>query len=621
MSRVKQKINNQIKKSRTRSYVARDFDSFRAELYDYAKSYFGDKIRDFSEASVGGLFLDMAAMVGDSMSFYLDHQFNELNWETAVETKNIERHLRTAGVKQFGVSPAVVTVKFTAFVQARVENGEYVPSQGLLPTIGEGTIVAGGGVTFVTVEDLPMWEKDRTNSLIASSSVFEADENGNPLVFQVEREVVCISGKEATESFNIPSVHKPFRKISLARQSITEILQITDSDGNEYYEVESLSQDTVFRGIINLDDDYELVESNLEIVPAPYRFIVIPNIVTKTTKIQFGGGDGDSLDDDIIPDPSDLSLPLYGKTMFSRFSIDPNSMLETQTLGMAPKNTTLKIRYRYGGGLNHNVQPARIRTIPTLHAQWPMLDNPSPEEVVEMKVMKTKLKVTNEYAAAGGAPSPDIEDLRAQIPAVKSMQSRIVSKEDLLARIYTLPSKFGRVFRAGIHQNPNNPLAAELYVVCLNKKRALCVAPDTLKKNLRTYLNEFRLISDAIEILDAQIINFRLDFDVVVNPKYNKIMVIQQIITKLKSALNIKMFQIDQPIIMVDLMNLIINTDGVLTMTDINVTTLRGVVEDRLYSGMSFDVDANTAKGLIVGPPGSIFELRHPKYDIIGNAS
>ena len=65
------------------------------------------------------------------------------------------------------------------------------------------------------------------------------------------------------------------------------------------------------------------------------------------------------------------------------------------------------------------------------------------------------------------------------------MQSRVVSKDDLLARIYTLPSDFGRVFRAGIHQNPNNPLAAELYIICLDNKRKLTVAPDALKKNLR----------------------------------------------------------------------------------------------------------------------------------------
>jgi hypothetical protein len=138
---------------------------------------------------------------------------------------------------------------------------------------------------------------------------------------------------------------------------------------------------------------------------------------------------------------------------------------------------------------------------------------------------------------------------------------------------------------------------------------------------LRTYLNEFRLISDALEILDAQVINFKVDFDVVVDPSFNKVMVIQSIIAKLNKILDIKMFQIDQPIIVVDLINSIINTNGVLTLTDINVSTIRGIVEDRVYSGVSFDVDANTTKGLIIGPPGSIFELRYRKYDIVGNAS
>ena len=621
MSRVKEKVNKQIKKARTRSYVARDYDSFRAELYDYAKSYFGDRIKDFSEASVGGLFLDMAAMVGDTMSFYLDHQFNELNWETAVEVDNIQRHLRQAGVKQHGASPAVVSVTFTAFVPAVLENGEYVPRAELLPSIGESTIVSGGGVTFITVNDLHMWEKNRNGNLIAKSAVFETDDESNPSIFEVSREVICMSGKESTETFNIPDIHRPFRKIQLARAGVTEIVSVIDAAGNEYYEVESLAQDTVFRGIINLDDDYDVVEKNLEIIPAPYRFLCMHNLKTKTTKLQFGGGDADSLDDDIIPDPSDLSLPLYGKSVFSRFSIDPKSMLETQTLGIAPKNTTISIRYRYGGGSNHNVESGRVRRITKLHITWPMIETASEDDLKDMRQLKSRLKVTNDFPAVGGAPSPDIEDLRAQIPAVRSMQNRIVSKEDLLARIYTLPAKFGRVFRAGIHQNPNNPLAAELFVICRDNRGRLTVSSDTLKRNLKTYLNEFRLISDAIELLDAQVINFKVNFDIVVDPKFNKVMVIQTVIAKLQKILDIKMFQIDQPIIVVDLVNTIINTPGVLTLTKVDIQTRRGLVEDRVYSGVSFDIPANTTKGLVVGPPGSIFELRYPKHDIVGNAS
>ena len=212
---------------------------------------------------------------------------------------------------------------------------------------------------------------------------------------------------------------------------------------------------------------------------------------------------------------------------------------------------------------------------------------------------------------------PEIEELRAQIPAVRSMQSRVVTKDDLLARVYTLPSDFGRVFRAGIHQNPNNPLAAELYVVCRDSSNKLTLAPDSLKKNLRKYINEFRLISDAIEILDATVINLRIEFAVVVDPGFQKQAVVQEIIRKLKPIVAMDMIQIDQPIIMTDLMNSIINTIGVISLTSLDINCLRGIVEDRLYSDVSFNVTQSTAKGLIVGPPGSIFEIRYPNNDII----
>jgi hypothetical protein len=342
---------------------------------------------------------------------------------------------------------------------------------------------------------------------------------------------------------------------------------------------------------------------------------------SRIVTIQFGSGDADSMDDDIIPDPSDLSIPLYGKKTFNRFSIDPNSMLKTQTLGISPKNTTITIKYRYGGGPTHNVSPDAIKRINTLYITWPLLPMPTAEETVDMRDLRNSMTVTNDLYAAGGSDAPGIEDLRAQIPAIRTAQSRIVTKDDLLARIYTLPADFGRVFRAGIRQNPNNPLAAELYIICKDQAGQLSVAPDALKKNLRKYINEFRLISDAIEILDAQVINLKVEFSVVVDPGYQKNTVIQKIISKLKPILDLKMYQIDQPIIMTTLMNTVINTPGVLSLTGLELNCMRGIVDDRLYSDVSFNVAQNSAKGLVVGPPGSIFEVRYPNHDIVGNAT
>lgn len=621
MDRVKEKINKQIKKQRKRSYLARDFDSFRAELYDYAKTYFGDSISDFSEASVGGLFLDMAAMVGDNLSFYLDHQFRELSWDTAVEQKNIINHLRLAGVKQPGVSAAVVEVTFSMICPAEIVNGEYVPKISLLPTIGEGTVLGAGATNFATTEHLYMWETDRTGALNAKVTVNNSDENGNPVDFLVEKSVICISGKVASQSFVINDVHKPFRKIVLGNRDVTEILSITDASGNEYFEVESLTQDTVYRGILNLDEDNNLVNKNLEIVPATHRFIKNVNPASRVVTIQFGSGDADSIDDDIIPDPSDLSIPLYGKKTFNRFSIDPNSMLKTQTLGISPKNTTITVKYRHGGGPSHNVGPNAIKRINTAFITYPLKTSQTPEESVQLRDLRNSISVTNDLFAAGGASAPDVEDLRAQIPAIRTSQSRIVTKDDLLARVYTLPSDFGRVYRAGIRQNPNNPLAAELYVICKDARGQLAIAPDALKKNLRKYINEFRLISDAIEILDAQVINLKVEFTIVVDPSFQKNAVIQKVISKLKPTLDLKMYQIDQPVIVTTLMNTIINTPGVLSLTGLDITCLRGLVDERLYSNVSFNVTQSTAKGLIVGPPGSIFEVRYPNHDIVGNAT
>jgi len=611
-------VKKKLRKERVRSYLARDFDGFRSDLLRYAKTYFPDKISDFSEASVGGLFLDMAAMVGDTMSFYLDHQFNELRWDTAVEQKNVRRHIENAGIQITGASPAAADVDFYIEVPAELIGEAYVPKTSSLPTILEGTTVTGGGITFNLTEDVDFSEKDLSGELRANVTTGTTDPTtGVPITYIVVKTGECVSGDEIQESWDIPSVHVPFRKITLGNPGVTEILSVKDREGNVYYEMESLAQDTAYKWVTNLDEDQEVVEENLEVVPAPYRFIKRVDTRTKLTTIQFGGGDAEGTDDDIIPDPSELSLPLYGKKSLARFSLDPNSLLETHTLGVAPRGTRLYVRYRYGGGLKHNVGANTIDTIAMLKIEW-QNGTPTHEEAA---LVRSTLSIINPSSASGGEVAPSIEDLRKQIPAARQMQSRIVTKQDLLSRIYTLPSKFGRVYRAGIRSNPNNHLATQLFLISRDKDKKLDFAPDALKKNLRIYLNEYRLISDAIDVLDAQVINYTVTFEIVTNPKANKTVVVQNVISRLKNLLKTDNFQIDQPLLLVDMINSIINTGDVISLVDLKVSDARGTVEDRVYSDISFNVDANTFKGMIVGPPGSIFELKYPNNDIIGSAS
>lgn len=614
----KKELSKGLKKASNRSFLARDFESLRTQMIEHAKVFFPDKIQDFSESSFGGLMVDLAASVGDNLSFYLDHEFRELDPQLAVEMDNILMHLKNSGVEPYGASPASVNLTFSIDVPAEKTSTGYLPKRSAMPVLLQGTTASSfDGVTFITLADLDFGELDINGNLVCTYEAVESSAAGVPLVYRISKDVESTSGLEVTENFSISDTHIPFREISLSKESVTLVSDVFDSDGNQYYEVTSLSQDNVFVAISNSNKRDTLeVPSNLEIISVPRRFVRSFRPTTRITTLRFGSGDADVLDDDIIPDPSDLSLDLYGKKYVSRFSIDPNKLLETQTLGLSPKNTTITVRYRYGGGVGHNVGVKAIETIETLELEF--RNSPVGTEALSVR---QSIIVENKYPAVGGTDAPSIEDLRGLITSARSSQSRVVTREDLLARIFTMPATFGRVYRASIAPNPQNSLSAILYIITKNRQGNLAVAPDTLKKNLSKYLNEFRLISDAMDILDAQVINFGIKYGVVVAQNVNKIQVLQNVNNKIASAMDGRYFQIDQPIIIDNITNIIINTDYVIALTDLKVFPRTGMVEDRAYSSSTFSFEQSTKSGIIFGPVGGIFEVKYPEDDIIGSVA
>lgn len=610
------KVKNKLRKEFNRTYLARDFDSIRNHLIEQAFIYFPDKIKDFSEPSVGGLLIELAATVGDAMSFYMDHQFKELNPLQAVEPKNIENHLRNAGVKIFHASPAAVEADLTIKVPVEFIEGNPKPKKSCLPIfLQQSSFKSSNGIIFNLVEDVNFSDVDINGEYTANYVVDTIDANNVPLTMRMTKKVILVSGQETVENFNIPDNHVPFRELVLSNTNVTEVISVTDSDGENYYEVDSLSQDTVFTEVDNTSNDALLIRKNLEIIPATKRFVILNSNSTKTTTLRFGSGDVNVLDDDIIPDPSELSLPLYGKKTFSKFSIDPNSLLKTQTLGISPRNTTISVRYRYGGGINHNIDTNTLREILSLSLEF--RNKPEADDAL---FVRRNISINNDAPASGGQEAPDLEILKTLISSAKNAQSRIVTKQDLLSRLYTMPAQFGRVFRAGISDNPINPLSILVYITCLDNEGKLTIAPDSLKINISKYLNEFRLISDAYDVLDAKIINFGITYEVYLEKNANRINTIQIINRRLTESLNQKFFQIDQPLIIDDIVNIIINTVGVISLSDLRVYPITDIIDDRQYSNIRFPFDSSTKKGIIRGPVGSIFEMKYPNNDIIGSA-
>lgn len=610
-------VKKNLKQKRQRNYLARDFDSFRTELIKYAKIYFPDQIQDFSEASVGGLLVDLVSYIGDSTAFYLDHQFNELGLDTAVERKNVERLIRLAGVKIRGASPAYCNIDFSFVVDATTQGNGYIPVNSQLPILRTGTrVTSNTGITFTLRTNVDFSEVDQFGKYICTFVTKDTDSNGNPATFTVTRSGICESGGTAEESFPFGSDTTPFKTITLSNPNVNEILLVVDSEGNEYYEVDALSQDTVFRSIENYNSDVDYVENALAVVPAPYRFATRAESDSGVVTIVFGSGQAGTLDNDILPDPSEVSLPLFGdKKTFPRSSIDPNSMIGSKSLGITPTNTTIRVRYRHGGGISHNVSANTVKTISNLVTKFsPGL---SPTKVA---TIRSTISVNNPSAASGGENAPTLEDLRSVALSIRNSQNRVVSKEDLIARIFLMPTNFGRAFRVGIQPNPVNPLSSLLYVISRDSDGYLAQSPDTLKRNISTYINEFRVVSDAFDILDAKIINIGFTYSVAIDDREDKEGVLTKINNSIATYLDTNNMQIDGGIQVSDLINLILNQDGVISLESYSFSSLTGTVDERVYSSFSINPNTSIRRGVLSPPVGSIFEVKYPDVDISGNA-
>jgi hypothetical protein len=609
---VAQKFRNTIQ----RNYLARDFDGFRAQLIEYARIFFPDKIQDFSEASLGGLLVDLGAFVGDTMSFYMDHQFNELDYTRATELINIENHLRNAGVKVRGKSPASTNVNFTITVDGTTQStGLVVPDTSQLPKVLIGTEFTGGGSTFVTLEDVDFAKTDFLGQLLGTVEVATVNADGSPATFDITRQIPVAAGSLITENVSISNTFIPFRTVTLANADVSSIIGVFDSDGNDYYEVDDLSQDNVFKAVsTDRPLDGSFASSNLEVIPAPYRFTTSTSLTTRLTSLRFGSGDGKSVQDDVLSDPSELALPLVGTTTFKKFAIDPKNLLESNSLGVSPRGTTLTITYLSGGGLNTNVAANTIVTVSSLQTIFP-----SSATAAAVTRIRANATVTNPDPATGGDDALTVEELRAKIPSAINSQNRIVTREDLLARVYTLPAQFGRVFRAGVSPSGDNNLSSDLYIICKDSAGKLAPASDTLKLNLRSYLNEFRLVSESIEIKDAKVINFGVDFTIRVRQNANKVVTVTNVINNLKALLRTQNFQVGEPIVESDIIFSILNTPGVQALPTLRFRNFFGTVNDVSYSGEVFDLNANLLNGVIVPPRNSIFEVKFPNTDIIGS--
>jgi hypothetical protein len=605
-------------------YINKDFTELRASLINYARTYFPTTYNDFSPASPGMMFMEMAAYVGDVLSFYMDNQIQETFLQYARQTNNLYELAYMFGYKPNVTQVATTYVDFYQQVPAILSGSTYVPDFNYALSVP-----ANSTVTQATLNKIPFLIQDAIDFSVSSSgdptitTVYEVS-GANPTYFLLKKTRKAISSTISTTQFSFTNP-VPFSTVQINGPQLVGILDITDSDNNKWYEVDYLGQEMVFDSIKNTNtNDPNLSQYSgdtpyiLKLEKIQRRFTT-RFINTGSLELQFGSGTSNDTDEQIIPNPNNVGIGLPFDQSKLTTAYAPDNFLYTKTYGIAPSQTTLTVRYLTGGGIESNVNANSL----TVFTGTLKFINNNLDPTTANYIYNT-LAVTNANAADGGGDGDSIEEIRQNSSANFATQLRNVTQNDYLVRSLSMPAKYGVISKAYIEPTKAQSISAgesqsvlDLYVLSYNINKQLTIASTALKQNLTTYLSQYRMVNDSVNIKDGFIINIGVNFDIIILPNYNSNEILSKCILALKDYFAIDKWAINQPIILRNIYILLDAIEGVQTVKNITITNLVG--EDLGYSPYAYSIPAATAANVIYPSlDPSIFEVKFPDTDIQG---
>jgi len=588
-------------------YTSRDFNSIKNELVEYTKRYYPNSFSDFNQASFGSLMLDTVSYAGDVLSFYLDYQFNESFLNTASEFDNILKISNQLGYKYGPRSTAYG--ELTMYIGVPANSTSTGPDLNYLPILKRGaTFSSSGGLLFTLLQDVDFSQS--TNEVVVSKV---DTTTGTPTEYAVKTKGIIQSGFYTQKNISVGAFQR-FLKLDMSDTEVLEIVSVFDSDGNQYYEVDHLSQDVIFREIPNFNFQTDGVPSILKPFPVPRRFII--NRTKNTTFLQFGYGSEDQLTTDTIIDPAQITLQMHAKTYFSDTAFDPTNLIKSDKFGISPSNTTLTITYRKANAATSNVASNTITKIVNSSYTFPNLLNTTTGQRL---TVQNSLEVTNEQLLVGEIRLDQAEELKQNTIGFYAAQNRAVSLLDYQSLIYAIPSNYGRIKRCFITQdNDSFKRNINIYVISETNSGNLTTAPAILKDNIKTWLTQYKMINDTIDILDAIVVNIGVDFNVIVSPDYDKVEVLNRALSAVRTQL-FKKTDIGESFSIANIYNILNKLTGVLDTTSVTVSSKSGGV----YSTSVLNVDKLlTYDGKYVkAPKNVIYEVKFPLIDVKGTIS
>jgi hypothetical protein len=597
------------------SYLNKTFPDFKSTLQQYAKTYFPTTYNDFSEATPGNMFIEMASYVGDVMSFYLDTQVQENFLLYAKEKENLYAMAYVMGYRPKATYASNVIMDVYQLVPSITNGGITTPdfnTYGLIIPSNTTLTSATTGTKFLTTQTIDFTDTGSTEITFVNSNYYLFKKQTPAISAEIKETVISVTPNQKFANANITDTN------------ILQVLNVTSSDGNFWYEVPYLAQQSIFQQVANPNYSTDQVPYLLQLQRVPRRY-VSRIISDNTLQLEFGAGlTNAKTDSQIIPTPSNIQAGVVPGISDLTSNYNEASVFFTQEYGLIPSGS-LTVKYLVGGGITSNVPANDITTIDSTGVYFKNTPGPLSASVL------TSVAVSNPIPSSGGRNGDTVDEIRQNALYAYSTQLRAVTKDDYIVRAMSMPADYGTVAKAYISQdidrNPqqtvatipqNNPLALDLFILSYNSNKQIITGSLTLKNNLVTYINQYRMVTDAINIKDAYYINIGVNFDITILSGYSNKEILTNCVTVLQNHFNIDNWQINQPIILSDITSKLLQVRGVQSVVKLEIINKQDPTGNT-YSPYGYDIAGATRNGNIYPSlDPAIFEVRYPNTDIQG---
>ena len=583
-------------------YTHREYKTIREDLTQIAERFYPDTFKDWSEASFGSLMLDAVAYIGDQLSFYLDYNVNESFLDTAYQYDNVLRHGRILGYK-FEGRPSTYG-KAALFVVIPASSTGLGPDLSYIPVVKKGSrFTSENGLNFVLTENIDFADS-KNPTVVATVDTT----TGAPTYYAIKAYGNVVSGYFSQERIRV-GAYQQFLKVQLSSPNITEIISVNDSEGNEYFEVDYLAQDMVLKEIANTNYKNDNVPSILKPLLVSRKFVV--ERTRRAASLQFGSGK--TGETNVVANPQAVAINVFGKDYVTDTTFDPTRLSKNETLGIVPSNTTLTVTYRVTNPTNSNVAVGKLNSVG--NSKMDFKDQQSLTTSTVQTVVNS-LEISNEEPIVGDVSEPTSTDIKRRIFDTFPTQNRAVTQADYENLVYRMSAKFGSIKRCSVQKDPNSiKRNLNLYVISEDSQGKLIKTNGTIKNNIKTWLNQYRMMNDTVDILDPYILNLGIEFTMKAATGTDKFTLLDNAINALAIKFSSPLY-IGEPLYISDIYSELKNVKGLLDVLTVKLVNKTGAN----YSFANIDINENLSPdgSYLVVPANALVEIKFPSTDITG---